>query len=246
MNALLECLRTEGPALSRRVLDHMYRDPFWAERYGERGRDHADEDSDYHLRYLARALGARDPGLMVRYARWLRSVLVARGMCTRHLAENFRLLHAAIAATEWPDRTLACGYLEQARASLRHEGGAAAVIEPARDDLVAPVIREFRQRHVSAWTTFGHSGPEAMREDAANLLSYLADALAAGTPVGFLDHVRWFARWREGSGAKVTELPALLAAMDRCIGERIAAPEVHLYLREALDMLDESRSEAAS
>lgn len=61
MSELLERIERDGRALSQGVLDEMYKDPFWTERYGDRGRRHADEDGDFHLRYLSRAPTAGDP-----------------------------------------------------------------------------------------------------------------------------------------------------------------------------------------
>ena len=99
---LREALKARARELSQQVLDRMYENPFWMERYGERGRRFANEDSLHHIDYLDQALAAGDAGVFTRYARWLRSVLVSRGMCTEHLAENFRLLAEAIATTDCP------------------------------------------------------------------------------------------------------------------------------------------------
>jgi hypothetical protein len=54
--------------------------------------------------------------MIVGYVQWLRTVLSTRGMCTRHLAENFTLLAAAMPSAA----AQATDYLEQARAALTY------------------------------------------------------------------------------------------------------------------------------
>ena len=188
MNELLDAIRTRGPALSQQVLAIQYRDPFWTQRFGAKGRRHADEDSGFHLQYLVRALVANDPGILVRYARWLREVLATRGMCTRHLAENFRLLAAAIAAEGWPMAERAIEYLRTAESSLAYESG------PARDVQAASA-------RVAA------AAPAATREELANYLSYIADALALGSPRTLIEHVRWKAAHVRPGAADRPEAP---------------------------------------
>ena len=87
-SALRQELASRAVILSQRVLDHMYENPFWMERYGERGRRFANEDSLHHINYLDQALAGGDAAVFTRYAQWLRTVLVSRGMCSEHLAEN--------------------------------------------------------------------------------------------------------------------------------------------------------------
>ena len=95
-DALREALSAQARELSQHVLDRMYENPFWMQKYGERGRRFADEDSPFHLKYLDQALAANDLAVFQKYAKWLRSVLVSRGMCSEHLGENFSLLAEAI------------------------------------------------------------------------------------------------------------------------------------------------------
>jgi len=189
---LVQYLEREGRALSQRVLQDMYRDPFWSERFGDRGRRHADEDSDYHLKYLARALANGEPHVLVRYAVWLREVLTTRGMCTRHLDENFRLLAVAIGEQPWPAREQAVALLTVAREALLHENGEARRLQEATDPLAREVAAAFRERQPHGWKRDAR-GRAALEDDAANYLSCVADALAAGSPDTLVDHTRWLA-----------------------------------------------------
>lgn len=166
MNQLITALVAEGPRLNQRVLADMYADPFWEVRYGAQGRLHSRNDGVFHVKYLVSALQGDDPALFVTYARWLRDLLVARGMCSRHLADHFERLADAIDAEPWPDRSRATSILRRGAASLAHTDGVAGLVE-ARRDVLADALAE--------------GGPAQLRADVVHLLSYLADALASGS-----------------------------------------------------------------
>src|SRR5436305_13118195 len=95
MTRLADAIELRASALAERALAAMYRNPFWDERFGERGRRFAREDNLHHLAYLVQALRAESPDLLTGYARWLQRVLTTRGMCSRHVGENFARLSEA-------------------------------------------------------------------------------------------------------------------------------------------------------
>lgn len=221
MSALLPILEEHGLAMSQRVLAAMYRDPFWSERYGERGRRHADEDSAFHLQYLARAMSTGDATVMVRYARWLRELLASRGMCTRHLAENFRLLGQGLAESGWPDAAQAVAHLRTARAGLDYaEGGAAAVQALIRD--VDSTAQDYSE------------SPDIY-------LSYLADALAFGSPATFLAHVRWTRDWLQTAARSTAGMDAALAEAGQRLGGDARFAEARAWLEEATSLAEQTR-----
>jgi hypothetical protein len=207
---LVRLIEAEGRALSQRVLEEMYRDSFWTHRYGDPGRRHADEDSDFHLRYLVRALQAGDGAAMTRYAVWLREVLATRGMCTRHLDENFRLLSDAIAARPWPERDRAVALLGQARAALAYEQPDARAVQQRGDRLADAIARGHRARG-AGWKRDAR-GDGALRDDAANYVSYVADALAFGKPDTLVAHTRWFTEHVQSQGGSAADMEAFLAS----------------------------------
>ena len=177
--ALRDALARVGRELSQAVLDRMYENPFWMERYGARGRRFADEDSDHHVRYLDQALAAEDPAIFDKYARWLRTVLVSRGMCSEHLAENFRLLGQEIARRGLPDAAAGAAILESGMTALLYVDGDAGHLEQRRAALVEAVERA--------------AGPGRMREDDRQyLVSYLVDAVATGERSFFDQFARRF------------------------------------------------------
>ncbi|MEY2933986.1 MAG: hypothetical protein RL033_4735, partial [Pseudomonadota bacterium] len=135
---LVRELETQAPALTARVVSEMYRDPFWSARFGERGRKFSEEDGQSHISHLVQALVARDPEVLSRYGRWLRSVLTTRGMCTRHLTENFERLEWAVRDLN-ADAQPAVDYLRAARAELQAELVGAEPLAQAGDQLAASV-----------------------------------------------------------------------------------------------------------
>lgn len=130
-------LEERKDALSRRCIDAMYRDPFWMARFGERGRRHAEEDAAYHVEYVVAALRSEEVALFERYARWLRTVLVVRGMCSWHLAESFRQLASALYEERVPEPEAALAVLHAGRAALSYGAPRAAPFEDRAAELEA-------------------------------------------------------------------------------------------------------------
>jgi hypothetical protein len=173
--------------LTDRVLAEMYRDPFWHARFGEpRAAKHGRQDGHHHLAYLAESLHAGDAGVMERYARWLQQVLTTRGMCTRHLAENFDRLGRAITEHGVPDSERAVELLAAATAALRYAGGPARALQDRADAI---------------------AGGDA---ELATLVSYLADATALARPPLFAGHVAWYAGFVEQRGGTRDAVHALI------------------------------------
>ena len=189
MNAeLVARLEREAPALSASVIAAMYEHPFWLERFGERGRKFAAEDGQRHVAYLVQAVVAQDPGVLVRYARWLRSVLTTRGMCSRHLEENFERLARAIGATI-EDAAVATEYLREACLALRYDANPARELEDATPRLADAAAAELERAHPGAISVWGTRGEVAHRDDLVHYLSYLSDGAEIRRADGFLNYV---------------------------------------------------------
>jgi hypothetical protein len=232
-DAIIELLQRHGRGISQRVLEEQYRDPFWTERYGSRGRRHADEDSDFHLRYLARALQHGDPGVMVRYARWLRDVLASRGMCTRHLAENFRLLAEGLEAMHWSGGETAVAFVRSGQDALLYDEPVARAVQEAAGKAAAEVSRAHRERFPRGWKHAAER-PDGLRDDLLNYLSYLVDALALGSPATLVAHTAWFAGFLQRHGTPREQLDSALALLRDSL-DRLGLPsEVRTHLEAAL------------
>lgn len=196
--ALEDVLASAGPAISARVIEQMYEHPFWIERFGGRGQRHAGRDGDFHIQYLCEAVASGDDGVFVRYARWLREVLVTRGMCSRHLADNFRLLAEAIDREPWPGRERAVAILRAGAAALAYDHGVPGVVDRARPALVALATA---------------SMPTADVHDLDHFLSYLSDAVALDRPELFEKHVAFMVGFYIRRGRPATHVAESLSAL---------------------------------
>jgi hypothetical protein len=209
---LADVLETQGQALAEWALARMYEDPFWDARFGERGRRFSREDGLTHVRYLVESLrGSVDT--MVSYARWLQTLVTSRGMCTRHVAENFARLAEAI-GREIDDSEAAQKMLAAARAALAYpaEGSTAH----ARN------VQDASEAIAKAWHEALGGGPSPSRDELLTLVSYLADTLAVGKSAGLAEHMKWAVpfferrgvpagRWREAFASLRKLLPAQVA-----------------------------------
>lgn len=228
---LAHALAARADALAARALRAMYANPFWEERYGERGHRFAAEDGRHHVGYLVEALRAGSPDTLTRYARWLQSVLVARGMCSRHLAQHFARLAEAIRANDVPDAARAVEYLAAAEDALLYEGSAAA-----------RAIQEQVERPLAA------TAVEADPASLAYYASYLADAVALGRPEVLADYVRWVAAHlvRHSTTSPVglaAQLIRQLEALETYVA--VLQPDAREAARTVLDVARDAARDAA-
>ncbi|MBM7112229.1 hypothetical protein [Archangium primigenium] len=224
MNALAQEVAARTERLAAASVEGLYQDPFWFARYGEaRARRFGSEDAVFHVRYLVQALETRDAGVMERYARWLRGLLVPRGMSSRHIATHFQGLRAALVHEGLTSPPQAVEYMRAAEQALQWTEGPALALERALEGLVSQTVRELTARGVSL---------AGLEEEVRLQFSYLADSLGTGRSGLFVDHVRWYAGFwpRRGRGgdyrtvlrtleaslagdASLAELPRVTVAM---------------------------------
>jgi hypothetical protein len=217
--ALARSLKAKSADLSRRALEAMYEDPFWTARFGDRGRRFSQEDGQYHVIYLIEALAAGDPGVLVRYIQWLSTVLVTRGMCSRHLMDHVMCLADAIEAEGIPDRGQALAALRAAKDALLYPEGPARAVQEAAASIAAEAAAALVAAHPE-WREPAEN-PLAKRlglrayleREAEILLSYLADAVHLADASLFARHVRWAAAHFAEAGASPDQVAETLAAI---------------------------------
>lgn len=215
MTDLAERIRNEKARLAVGVVDEMYENPFWIERFEKRGRKHSEEDLAFHVDYLVQALIARDAAVLERYARWLQSVLTTRGMCTIHLSDSFLRLGRAIAESI-SGAEVATTYLETAARALLYEGGHARELQDASERLAEEAATRFTNAYPAAVANWGAHGRQRCLEDAAYHLAYLADAIALERPAVFVDYVQWndaFLRLRKVDETHLWSMLGVLVAL---------------------------------
>jgi MerR family transcriptional regulator, light-induced transcriptional regulator len=147
---------------------HFNQHPQLRERYGEQGVEKCVQDANFHLAFLAEAIGSSAPALFSTYIQWARSMLAARNIPRSDLAESLAALRVAV-AQELPaeNAQIAAEYLDHARSRFDD-----AVQEPpylAGDDPLAVLARDYLDALL-----------RGQRRSAGSLIS---DAVARGTPV---------------------------------------------------------------
>jgi hypothetical protein len=181
---LVQRIETAADAVTDRVLHEMYQNPFWQERFGERAQKHGRQDGLYHIKYLTEALTVGEPFVIEQYARWLQQLLTTRGMCTRHIDENFARLATAIAETV-DDAEPAVAMLTAARKALLYPVGAARMLQDRAHVIAQQAATQLYAQHPE-W-------PQAQRarcaDDLEYHLSYAADALQLKTPTVFTSYL---------------------------------------------------------
>ena len=232
MEPLVRRLQLRSAQLTARVVAELWANPFWQERFGDRGRRYATEDGQHHVAYLIEALIAADASVLTGYARWLQSVLTSRGMCSLHLAANFDHLAAAIADEEQAAEP-AVELLRAAREALRYDSGPARELQDRTPQLIDAVAHELR--HLLPVDADG-GARQRCREDIGYHLAYLADALALARPDLFTAYALWSRGFLAQRGIPLEHLTSTLRAID---AELVRDPDISTALRSpATDMLD--------
>ena len=206
---LADALQERSARLAAGPVDEMYRDLFWHERFQARGRTHAEQDGLHHVTYLSEAIRLGSPGTLVSYARWLRTLLVAHGMCTLDLVANFERLAGALLAEGLPDAEVGRSYLEAAQRALAYEHGDAAGLWQAQAQLEAAASARVREAGGHDWLSVAAS----LHADPRHLLSYLTDAVAVARPELLAAHATWAKAALARHGVPAEAWAALTAAV---------------------------------
>lgn len=191
MNAALDRVKREAHALSAAIVEEMFQNPFWEHRYRERASKHTNEDGLFHLQYLEQAYLANDVEIMVSYARWLRTVLVSRGMTTRHLKMNFAILSRKLSEMLGGEARNFVTILDAGERALQYIAGPARELQKHAFD-IGEDARRMLSLNGSTWMQRPIGQPGIGAFDAVeDLLSYGADALAMnnGTLLSAYAHV---------------------------------------------------------
>lgn len=238
MTGLVERLQAQSLPLSRRAITEMYQNPFWQDRFGAQGRELAEKDGLFHLSSLAQALAASDPSVLTNYAHGLQTLLVSRGMCSRHIDENFERLGRAIAELV-SDSAPAAELLRAARQALIYADGPARELQLLADPLADRALDALESRQpgwfsaassyvsMASFESIVQAERSRWKSDLLELLSYLADAVHADRPELFSAHVIWargFLLRRHAPSARMTET---LYAIAECLPTAPRSPSRH-------------------
>jgi hypothetical protein len=235
MTELIERLQAQSTPLSRRAIAEMYQNPFWQDRFGAHGREQAEQDAAGHLSHLLQALAASEPSVLTNYARSLQTLLVSRGVCSRHISENFERLEHAIAELV-PESTPAAELLRAARQALTYDDGPGRELQLLADPLAERALEALASRQPSWFSAASSYVSMASFEsilqaerarwkgDLLELISYLADALHADRPELFSAHVVWTRGFLMRRQAPTARMEETLYALAECLPAATQSP----------------------
>lgn len=215
--ALAERIAAHADALARRSTARMYEDPFWEARFGTRGRRYAEEDGRHHVDHLVLALQIGNAGPIAQYARWLRVVLTTRGMCSRHIEQNFTRLGEAIDEAGIEEAEVAHALLRDGARALRPEVSSAAALFDARVGIAERARALLDAAHGGQAAPGDDTVPGSTADHLATLASFLADAVALSRPEVLAKHAAWLSSWTTGGGRDPGYVPALLGAIEAAL-----------------------------
>jgi hypothetical protein len=237
--ALLErtaaAIQARRQVLAEQVVVEMYRNPFWQARYGDRGKIRALEDAGLNFDNLAAVLRLGIVAELGYHYRWLRGVLVVRGMCSRHVQETMEAMRRALTTTlPAGEADAGCAWLRVAEGALIYDHPFAQALAPVEDAVIAGALARLAARPGAVPSAPALTADSREGRDLRYHLSYLTDALALDRPDLFVSYAAWVAGFLPTVGATVAGLRAGLQAL----GDALTA-ELPAAAAPARDLLGE-------
>jgi hypothetical protein len=208
----------ERQVLEAMVADLM-RNPFWEARYGEKGRRATRQDAGHNLKHLVTAIAVDNPASLADYYRWLRGLLVYRGMCSLHLRQTLDVTGQYLGAALPSHWKYLSAYHNASYQGLDYDQPAAAALqEQAAEIAIATTTRLFSPARLARIHTSGtETERTACLRDNQYHLSYLADALEMQAPQIFEEYITFLIGFLPAMGVPVSSLQESL----RIMGEEI-------------------------
>jgi len=179
------------------TVTQLWANPFWQDRFGERGKRYFYEDSNYHIDTLITVIHMDSPQFLTQHYAWLRGVLVHRGMCSRHLLQTLTVFDEQVAAqlpTFWDSIR---AYAATAYDGLVYADPACQILAQAEERLAVQVTQRILQEKPAWALRLGTRGEALCYEDVRYHLSFLQDALGFQEPQIFTDYLAWISGFLE-------------------------------------------------
>lgn len=227
IESLCSALESIRRPLVQAIFADLYRNPFWEDRYGETGIAFISRDLDQHLDYLLTAVRLRSPEYLTEYFRWVRHIIILRGMCTRHLEQVLDSLTSHLNTLLSAEQFNAVSpFLEAAREAILYTNYACRTLASAVDPIAVKVAAQIYSDDEQL------ARRELCRRDVLLHLSYLMDAVEKANPEIFYGHVEWLKSYDRKYGISTRELVLSFSEIHRQIiqrlGEETAQPFTHI------------------
>jgi hypothetical protein len=186
---IISAIEQVRSSIAERLVDQMYADPFWEERYGKLGKMHAHQDVNYHLDNLVTAIRMEMLSSPVNYYDYLQNVLVHRGICTRHIHHTLSQLKALLKEVlpdEWPEIE---PYLDAGYEGLAYKHPACQNLSDKEERIANAVANQLTPPEGSISSL--DEWRQARYREILLHLSYLQDSVEKESAQIFDEHASW-------------------------------------------------------
>ena len=188
IGAAIEAVRR--PVVEAALID-QYRNPFWEDRYGERGHVFSNQDNHYHLDFLIAAIKTDNQASFSDTIQWLQILLVHRGMCSRHICQNLDSLKDHLQAALPQHWENIAPYWQAGYRGLEYEHPACRALEAQAESIANAATRRIYGGDSFWMKQYGERGQVLCHEDNLFHLSYLEDAIGASAEHIFGKYLAW-------------------------------------------------------
>jgi hypothetical protein len=217
---LTEALTGVSQELVEAVAAEELANPYWADRYGERGLLYIRQDCRQHVETLISTILIDQAVFMTRHYKWLQGVLVHRGLCSRHLRESIAAFDNHIARRLPQLWSLIQPYQAAAYEGLAYESPVCQALAQHEDELARRVTRRLWDENPEWKTRLGAQGEALCLRENCYYVSYLQDALGCQEPELFSGYLTWFSSYKEAR--------RMLPQMQRQVLSHLAGEIPHL------------------
>jgi len=182
-------IETQRAVVIPQVQEILMANPFWEKRYGERGRKFILQDLHFNIDFLTAAVRLSSPASLSDYYRWQQEMLVARGLCTRHLRETQEETHSRLMELLPDHSEFLQPFFDASEAGLTYAQPDCLLL----DKLELQIAEAVTGRIYSDPQPDNFLKRQRCTRDTRYYLSYLLDAVALDQPERFAEMMTWIA-----------------------------------------------------
>ncbi len=196
IGALLEFQRV---VLVPDVFEALMANPFWEKRFGERAQTFILQDLHYNLDFLVAAVRLSSPGSLTDYYLWQREMLVARGLCTRHLHETLDEMYQRLEVLLPQQADYLSPFIKASYAGFDYSQPACSALDAIETQVAgAATLRMYPDPLPE-----NEKNRQRCTKDNRYYISYLLDAVAFSQLDQFVGTMTWIAGFLENYGVEL-------------------------------------------
>jgi hypothetical protein len=194
---LSEALENARQEIVTGVVAELAANPYWADRFGDRGLQFIQQDCQAHMDTLISSIQIDQPGFMPKHYKWLQGVLVHRGLCSRHLYETISAFDRQISEKLPGFWSSIHPFQLPAYAGLAYEASVCRALAHQEEHIAARAAQRICSENLEWTLRLGVQGEALCLRENRYYLSFLQDALGWQNPQLFTDYLAWFSSYKE-------------------------------------------------